>query len=167
MATGAMAALGTAPLGPPVSCASLCGSPLPCVARRATRPWKIVWRQRAGGRSRALGGGALRGVAGVQAELVQYLAGSSIEAVRATFDTSRQPDKDTEDGIGSGEGVDHAPEYGTIEVRMTSGATAELTLDWRASADLTPTLHVDGRDGCATLDLLTGHLEMRSMARPR
>ena len=143
-------------LSPPLCCSE--GHPT-MEDRVAPKSW---WR------SRALGGGAL-GVAGVQAfELVQYLAGSSIEAVRATFDTSRQPsgDKDTEDGIGSGEGVDHAPEYGTIEVRMTSGATAELTLDWRASADLTPTLHVDGRDGCATLDLLTGHLEMRSMARP-
>ena len=49
---------------------------------------------------------------------------------------------------------------------MASGAMAELKLDWRATADSTPTLHVDGRDGCATLDLLSGQLEMRSSTRP-
>jgi predicted dehydrogenase len=151
-------------LSPPLCCSE--GHPTK-EDREAPKSW---WR------SRALGGGAL-GVAGVQAfELVQYLAGSHVQSVR-TKALGAGGGEGGEGGEGGGfaadlggEGADYAPDYGIVEVKMTNGATAELTLDWRDSApsaaEMTkPFVRVEGSGGCASLDLLTGQLELRS-ARP-
>lgn len=66
--------------------------------------------------------------------------------------------------------ADYAPEAMSAEVLMHNGSRARLHLDWRATATekheaaaaaAPPALIVEGTAGRATLDLLSGHLELQ------
>ena len=70
--------------------------------------------------------------------------------------------------------LDFAPDFCRAEVRMASGATATLTLDWRDErqslrlpAFQPPEICVKGRDGRAWLCLRTGQLTLQKMQHGR
>ena len=152
-------------LAPPYCCSA--GHPT-AEERNAPDGW---WR------SRMRGGGAL-GAAGVQAfELVEHLLGTPAAAVRASSSLIKPNEEPNEEvstqskvatvsaeGASGNDGAsDYAPDYCRLFVKTTSGARADLTLDWRADTPaLQPLLRVDGRDGSASLCLQSGHLEVRS-----